>query len=443
MPLVAIFAVVFVAVLAAGTDTAVSINDQAIELATSGKLQASLELFEKAMELEPDNPEYVNNLGVSYMRLNDLKRASRLFKKALDMDPENEDALANIQELNKLRMKQAKSKPVPAKPAKRPPPPKLNPRRPLPVIDIKDLYNVENRLYAEGKRPFKLVNAMKNWPLMGKWSPEWLAKTFPDSIVDFYPHNMDKSDTHPYLTPMHEAISELKSPSGKFPSNKEHPGTYLQWNINLADWKKLAEDWDLPYAFRRDEDWMDECMTTDAIRDEFSKRTHWRMLLLGNEGAGMFNHQDVLRTASWQAQFMGSKKWHICAPDQGRFLYGAGQVDVWDWDYERYPAFVNADCYEDTVVAGEMMFYPRDYWHQTINLETPSASVSGTVCDMNNYDTIADELEAECARQKYRWHFSKQLCTELRQCFALWKERWAPSPAQVPTCAADDDDDEL
>jgi ribosomal protein L16 Arg81 hydroxylase len=93
------------------------------------------------------------------------------------------------------------------------------------------------------------------------------------------------------------------------------------------------------------------------------------MMLIGDEGAGMFNHQDVLRTASWQVQLQGSKLWHICAPDQSFALYEAGDVDVWQPNYERFPRFAQADCYEVTVQPGEFIYYPADYWHQTRKYE--------------------------------------------------------------------------
>jgi ribosomal protein L16 Arg81 hydroxylase len=89
------------------------------------------------------------------------------------------------------------------------------------------------------------------------------------------------------------------------------------------------------------------------------------MMLIGNEGAGMFNHVDVLRTASWQIQLEGAKMWHLCGPDQNANMYGAGLIDVWNPDYEKYPRFAQADCFEDTIRKGEFIYYPADYWHQT------------------------------------------------------------------------------
>jgi ribosomal protein L16 Arg81 hydroxylase len=52
------------------------------------------------------------------------------------------------------------------------------------------------------------------------------------------------------------------------------------------------------------------------------------MVLMGEAGAGMFNHVDTLQTASWQAQIEGRKRWHLCAPSQTPHLYEAGDVDA-------------------------------------------------------------------------------------------------------------------
>ncbi len=163
------------------------------------------------------------------------------------------------------------------------------------------------------------------------------------------------------------------------------------------------------------------------LRDEYTKRTHWRMVLIGNRGAGMFNHVDVLRTASFQAQVYGSKRWHICAPDQSPYLYSAGNIDAFDPDYATYPLFHQAQCYEDIVSAKEMIYYPKDYWHQTENLATPSVSLSASILDENNYAEITRELQAECDTNKYRWGFSKDLCKHLKEsCFGWWEHRYGP-----------------
>ena len=82
------------------------------------------------------------------------------------------------------------------------------------------------------------------------------------------------------------------------------------------------------------------------------------MVLIGNEGAGMFNHRDTLRTSSFQAQVKGAKTWHLCGPDQTPYMYSAGKVDWFKPNYKRYPLARNATCYMYTINAGEMLYVP-------------------------------------------------------------------------------------
>jgi hypothetical protein len=73
-----------------------------------------------------------------------------------------------------------------------------------------------------------------------------------------------------------------------------------------------------------DAHWTARCMPSADRVSDFYLKTHWKMLLVGEQGAGMFSHKDVLRTASYQIQVAGTKKWHVCAPSQDQFVYSAG-----------------------------------------------------------------------------------------------------------------------
>ena len=137
----------------------------------------------------------------------------------------------------------------------------------------------------------------------------------------------------------------------------------------------------------------------------------------------MFNHQDVLRTSSYQAQVAGAKRWHVCAPSESHWIGPAGGVDAFDPDYDKYPNFRHARCFDDVVETGEMIFYPADYWHQTENVRTPTISVSSSIMDANNHEFIITELDAECRTQKYHWGFTKELCDALQnKCFNFWRQ---------------------
>lgn len=243
-------------------------------------------------------------------------------------------------------------------------------------------------------------------------------------MVDAYPHNMEEETVTPYFMRMDEAIREMRTPSGRWPRSRKHPfSTYIQWNMRRSQWRALmAQLGRVPDAFRVDDLWLDACLPTEALQDEFFIATHWRMLLIGNVGAGMFNHWDILRTSSWQFQAKGRKKWHICSPAQQRFMYRAGDVNTFDPDYEKFPLFAEADCFLDAVLEGDFVSYPKDYWHQTENLDTPTISISASIVDLNNAEAVFKELQRECRGETNRiTRMSKELCEGLDRCFAWWE----------------------
>lgn len=90
------------------------------------------------------------------------------------------------------------------------------------------------------------------------------------------------------------------------------------------------------------------------------------------------------------------------------------------------------------------MFYPADWWHQTENRATPTIALTATIMDQNNFDIISEELEQECARQKYKWGFSPQLCESLRgACFDYWRSHFAKRSAALLQAHASGAKDEL
>jgi hypothetical protein len=61
--------------------------------------------------------------------------------------------------------------------------------------------------------------------------------------------------------------------------------------VKWHDWQRIKEDLgELPFFFKSDEPWLNGCLPSDSLRNEFLLTTHWRMVLIGDRGAGMFNH---------------------------------------------------------------------------------------------------------------------------------------------------------
>jgi len=277
------------------------------------------------------------------------------------------------------------------------------------------------------------------------WTAAALNQAFGRRAADAYPHNMQEVQVHPVMTTLAEALAELDAPSGKFRRSALRPdAAYVQWNVPSADWPRLTASLPgpLPRQFAADDAWLDACLgsvsplihrrgawpprlrlrsgTPHALAEEFSRASHWRMLLSGSRGAGMFGHWDVLATASWQFQVSGAKRWHVCAPDQRPRLGNAADFDGFFPDYTAVEGARDLLCFLDVVLPGEFIFYPRNFWHQTENLVTPSTSISSTVVDALNHRTVANELKRECSGLNRLMRPSPALCSALDRCFEWW-----------------------
>ena len=119
---------------------------------------------------------------------------------------------------------------------------------------------------------------------------------------------------------------------------------------------------------------------------------------------------------------VGRKKWHLCAPTENDFLYKAGDIDTFNPDYYRFPRFKKAKCIQTIMNPGDVLYYPTNYWHQTINLDTPSISLTGTMVGDQNYEAVAKEIKAECSGRGTIFTPNLEMCSMLDKCFELWSD---------------------
>lgn len=458
----------------ASPPTGSSLNSDAIKLATEGKLQEALELFEQAVRLSPSDSGILNNLGVTYMRMQRSQEAKDAFLRGLRADPHNEDCLDNLKVLLNFTKEDLATVLDGADLAsvatlngvKLPPPPAAQGPSPsgkalgeqgirhtvrrLPRIPAAEFYLPENRDFAEGRRPFILTGLVNTWPnISTAFSFDALAAEFPQAPVDFYSQNMRVQGTRPYIVPLPQALQELQRPSGNFPL-ATNSSMYVHWNVRWGDWRRLAAKLGqtLPF-FTSDEAWLEGCLASPRLRNEHLISTHWRMLLIANQGGGMFNHKDTLMTSSFQYQLRGRKKWHLCSPANDAVLEqtkpdGKTEEDMFHPDYHALPDLLQAECYVDTAHPGEALFYPREYWHQTVNLDDPVVAITGTLVDANNYDTVALMLDKDCEKEEKIPFItpSAPLCQAYRtHCFPWWRHAFGDVEtmyAAAPTKAAFD-----
>ena len=102
MVVVGVVAVLCMCARSHAAPDAATLNTQALELAYADKLSDALVLFQQAVDAAPGAPEYLNNLGVTHMRLDNMAEAKRCFLQALEVDRGHPDALRNLEELQVL-----------------------------------------------------------------------------------------------------------------------------------------------------------------------------------------------------------------------------------------------------------------------------------------------------------------------------------------------------
>ena len=294
------------------------------------------------------------------------------------------------------------------------------PSRPFPHVHVSELYEPENEPYKNRRRAFILTGAMEDWEAPTAWKDgNKIAKLFPKNIVDFYPMNMLKSGSHPYLFHMKSALHELKQAPGKGrfgekeKTDTETPGKYLHLQLGEDEWSKLRENNEMGnpiHKWLRTDGWMKKCIKKKALRDEYHIKTHWKIILIGRPGAGMFNHSDSLLTSSWHAHVQGDegKWWYVCGEGLGKGPYEGQQ-----------------QCFEDLVMPGEILFYPKHYFHETQNLAMPTMTVTGTVVSGFNYRSIATQLHRECSYSHLNFDLSGPLCDALDKCYPLWHQAFS------------------
>jgi len=219
-------------------------------------------------------------------------------------------------------------------------------------------------------------------------------------------------------------LQEMIHPPGRF-TETNHPFMcpegcrYLHMQLTPRTWKQLEDVGDIPKArhvhTKGDEWWMKRCMKDSNVQDEYHLKTHWKIILIGTPGSGMFNHTDTLETSSWHGHIQGTKWWYLCG---GR---GTGH---------------QGKCYETVLHPGEILYYGRNWWHNTRNVDTPTMTVTGTVVHGGNFEFIADKLHSECVKSALAFDFSADLCDALDDCYQLWHKvlkgkeappsRWKP-----------------
>jgi tetratricopeptide (TPR) repeat protein len=409
-------------------------HDTAIKLSQNEDYSSSRGYFRSACRLHNSSALYWNDLGVTELRTGEFDKAKRRFQRALDIDSSFQTPQNNLKELAIHQKKPY----IPYVPNVK--------KQIIHQVDGIPTYTKEEflsimsgknaRITSESllSKPFIVKTLIKGYRKKAYFELKNLRKRHGKETVDFYPHNMIYDGSRPLYQPLKQALEEFPTPYEIYHEvDISEAGTYIQWNLRGKVFQKMfgSMNTTLPPIFLEGLSWLPAVFPSyptlsneeTLLLEDFYQKTHWKMLLIGEDHAGMFLHQDLLWTSSWQIQSHGAKKWHLCDHSQAPFLYTPGEVDMFAPNYGDYPLVRHAHCMEGVVAAGDLIFYPGSYWHQTVNLHTPSIAISSSLLQAEYVEKVIEELEKECQGANRIFATTNPIfCETLRgQFFPAWR----------------------
>lgn len=404
-------------------------HDKGLSYAMEGQYEDAVGLFRAAVRNNGNSTEALNDLGVTEMRIGELHRAKRRFWRCLKLDPNQADCKRNAADLKKYMGDVKYNLGKDASPQQRH---MLSKPREVSAKELMSIRPGSRRAHELLSEPFVVRGALEQWgwrrDLQEAYSMSKLAtmSAYGIETVEFYPQGMGDEACAPFFADMEASHRWILDPIGAYSSvDASQEGSVIQWNLAQDKWEDLLERGGpkhLPEVFS--DRWWTGCMGGQDATSLLYRSTHWKMLIAGERGAGMFNHQDYLPTASFQAQLAGSKSWHICAPDQTPNMYNAGDVDAFYPDYERWPKFKDAACLQTVVTPGDVIYYPENYWHQTLNHDTFSVALSSSIILKSNFEAVSERLSEECEGNRAIFAPSDELCIPLKKCYKQWQHHF-------------------
>lgn len=233
--------------------------------------------------------------------------------------------------------------------------------------------------YRKPRKPVFLDNAMQGWSAIGKITPDYLRRTYPDKIV-----HAGNPGTDYRMADMMDLIEA---------STPEHPSPYPCAMQLVVEIPELIPD--LPHRFEQSlPHRQDNPLLTSRL---FNSVTNRPTLFFSGDGCDYpILHYDIKDMHTWVCQLYGTKEYVLYPPGQDRYLYvkpnepaESEVVNAYDPDFERYPLLRKAKSIRVTLKAGDVMFMPCHWWHVT---RTHGGSISF------NFDQLAADNWADFTR---------------------------------------------
>lgn len=208
-------------------------------------------------------------------------------------------------------------------------------------------------------KPFILTEPVKEWPVYGKWTPEYLLSQYPD--VKFRAEAVD--------WPMVKYMTYMSNSADESP-------------LYLFD-RAFAEKTGITIG-RAERDaayWSPDCFGEDLFSVLGDHRPDCRWMIMGPKRSGSTFHKDPNATSAWNAVLTGSKYWLMfpssptTQPPPGVILSDDHSEITSPLSIAEYLLTFHSlarqtpGCREGICHAGEVLHVPSGWFHLVLNLE--------------------------------------------------------------------------
>lgn len=213
-----------------------------------------------------------------------------------------------------------------------------------------------NEHYAPG-RPVILGDAIREWPALTRWTPEYLAGKLGDRLVQVQAGRTANTDyerqkeAHRQLMPFSLFIDRIQQPAA---------GN----NLYMTAYNSAANEAAIEPLYA-------DMADIDTVLDRSSSGSRG-MLWIGSEGTFTPLHHDL--TNNLLVQIRGRKRIVMVPPSQYGKLYNDDHVfsklhDISNFDELHYPLAIDLHTYDIILNEGDALFIPICWWHQVTALD--------------------------------------------------------------------------
>lgn len=225
--------------------------------------------------------------------------------------------------------------------------------------------------YIKPQKPVILTDAIDNWALKGKISPQFFKENY----------GQLKKTINGVEYTLAECVDLIMS------STAENPAPY-PCNLNVDDYfPELLKGFQPEILYGK----------SDRIHHPLLPRfllngTEIYEIFLGGAGAGFpYLHYDALFMHTQITQLYGSKEFYFYTPEQSAYLYPkpdspkVSQVNIFDVDEEKFPLFKEVKPIIVTVEEGETILFPTGWWHTT-RIHEPNVTLGRAQLNASNWN---------------------------------------------------------